>query len=506
MAGFALTTDWLRARALASPAALAVRTDGSDFSFKALDEMVSRFCGYLDQQGAKSGEHVAVLMPNSLASVCCVFAMARMGTTIVPLNTRLTASEIAWQLERADCGRVLCLPDTEAAAIDAARGRLPVHTLPSSSSDLAAWLDSIPVPRMDFSPNQDLQALQAIQFTSGTTGFPKGAMITYANHLWGAVGSAFKLGVQANDRWLVCLPLFHVGGMAILFRSCLYGTGIVLQQGFNEVAVIRSLSMDGVTLVSLVPTMLKRLLDADFVAGNAPDLRLILLGGAAAPNELLTKAFATGLPVAVTYGLTEATSQVATMPPEDARAKPGSPGRPLLFSEVKIIDGNGQWAGAHVPGEIVVCGPTVMAGYYADSGATHAALKDGWLHTGDIGYLDDEGDLWVLNRRTDLIVSGGENIYPAEIERVLRSHPQVVEACVVGLPHADWGQQVVALVQLDITGAVREEDLMRFTRRHLAGYKRPRQIMFVEEMPLTGSGKIHRRAVEELLMENAEQA
>jgi O-succinylbenzoic acid--CoA ligase len=133
-------------------------------------------------------------------------------------------------------------------------------------------------------------------------------------------------------------------------------------------------------------------------------------------------------------------------------------------------------------------------------------LKDGWLHTGDIGYLDDEGDLWILNRRTDLIVSGGENIYPAEIERVLRSHPQVVEACVVGLPHADWGQQVVALVQLDITGAVREEDLMRFTRRHLAGYKRPRQIMFVEEMPLTGSGKIHRRAVEELLMENAEQA
>ncbi len=504
MDGFALTTDWLRARAIASPKALAVRTDGLEYSFNKLDGMVSRLAGYLEREGAEAGDHVAMLMPNSLAAVCCVFALARLGIPVVPLNTRLTTSEIGWQLARADCGRVLCLPSTEDAAREATNGCRPVHVLPSAA-DFESWLASQPMGNLHSAAGRDLNALQAIQFTSGTTGFPKGAMITFANHLWGAIGSAFKLGVRPDDRWLVCLPLYHVGGMAVLFRFCVYGTAIVLQQGFDETSVINSLRTEEITLISLVPTMLKRLLDAELNASQAPHLRLVLLGGAAAPDELLARAWRAGLPVAVTYGLTEATSQVATMRPEGTRAKPGSPGRPLLFSEVDIRDDGGHPVGANLPGEVVVRGPTIMAGYYADEKATSATLKDGWLHTGDVGYLDEDGDLWILNRRADLIVSGGENIYPAEIERVLRSHPQIAEACVVGLPHADWGQQVAALVQLDQPGALSREDLLRFTRQFLAGYKQPRVIAFTTAMPLTGPGKIHRRAVADLLGAVGEQ-
>ncbi len=183
------------------------------------------------------------------------------------------------------------------------------------------------------------------------------------------------------------------------------------------------------------------------------------------------------------------------MLPAGAREKPGSPGRALLFSELSITDDDGHPVGADMPGEIVVSGPTVMAGYYADPGATAAALKGGRLQTGDVGYLDREGDLWVLDRRSDLIVSGGENVYPAEIERILESHPAVAAACVVGLPHPDWGRQVAAMVVLKDRESLTVDELLAYCRVRLAGFKRPRLMVFSDELPLTGSGKIHRRAV-----------
>ena len=210
--------------------------------------------------------------------------------------------------------------------------------------------------------------------------------------------------------------------------------------------------------------------------------------------------------MAVTYGLTETTSQVATMMPSDARAKPGSPGRPLLFTRVDVVDDDGRPAAANTPGEIVVSGPTVMAGYYGDAEATAAVLRDGRLHTGDAGTLDDDGDLWLLDRRGDLIVSGGENVYPAEVERVLRAHPAVAAACVVGLPHAEWGQQVAAMVVPKEQATLTETELVAHCRRELAGYKLPRHIAFVEALPLTGSGKVQRAAVAQLLAERRETA
>lgn len=492
---FARTTDWLRARAEASPQAMAVLIGGQAFTFSRLDELTTHLCSYLAHEGARPGDHVALLMPNSLAAVCSVFAVSRLGAVLVPLNTRLMAAELVWQVKRSGCGRLLCLPGNEAAARDVANGGTPVHVLPESPGELETWLDERPYDTSVTSATRDTGSLQAIQFTSGTTGFPKGAMITHANHFWSAVASAFKLGVQVDDRWLVCLPLYHVGGVAILFRSCLYGTAVVVQNGFDTVTVMASLQSEAITLVSLVPTMLQRLLEAGLTAANAPALRLILLGGAAAAPDLLARASAAGLPVAVTYGLTEAASQVATMLPVGAPEKPGSPGHALLFSEVSIVDDEGRQVGPNVPGEIVVNGPTVMAGYYADPQATAAALKGGWLHTGDVGYLDREGDLWVLDRRSDLIVSGGENVYPAEIERTLRSHPAVAAACVVGLPHPDWGRQVAAMVVLKDQESLTADELLAYCRTQLAGFKQPRLVVFRDELPLTGSGKIQRRAV-----------
>jgi O-succinylbenzoic acid--CoA ligase len=447
-------------------------------------------------------------MANSPTAVCCVFAAARIGAILVPLNTRLTAVELAWQIERAECVYLLCSSLTEAKVREAAAGRCPVHTLPTDSAAFEGWLESVSFDPSDSGLHQSpaaMDSVQAIVFTSGTTGHPKGAMITFGNHFWSAIGSAFRLGVRPDDRWLACLPLYHVGGLAILFRSCLYGTGVVLHDGYDTHAVLDSLATERVTLVSLIPTMLGWLLDEGLTAEKAPSLRLALLGGAAAPPELLIRANAAGIPVAVSYGLTEASSQVATLLPDAALTKPGSAGQPLLFTELAILDDEGREVACGVPGEIVVSGPTVMAGYFADPEATAAALGDGRLRTGDLGCLDTDGDLWILDRRSDLIVSGGENVYPAEVERMLREHPAVAAACVAGVPDAVWGQRVAAMVALRSEGAATREEIMAHCRERLAGYKLPRTLVVAGDLPMTGSGKVHRRRVSELLAAEAER-
>lgn len=501
---FPIAADWLRARAQASPTALALQASGQATTFGQLDEQVTRFCGFLRQAGIGPGNHVGLLMPNAPAAVVAILALARLGAVLVPLNSRLTPAELAWQMRRADCAHLLCADERAAVGREAAAGLAPAHLLPAGGDEFQRWLTAQP-PATHEAP-AERPTLQAIVFTSGTTGFPKGAMITYANHFWSAVGSAFKLGVRPDDRWLACLPLYHVGGLAILWRSCLYGTAVILHDGFNVPAILDSLADDGVTLISLVPTTLQRLLDAGLTAAAAPSLRLILLGGAAADETLLAAAEAAGLNVAVSYGLTEAASQVATLLPAEARAKPGSAGRPLLFSRIDVVDDAGRPLAANTPGEIVVSGPTVMAGYYRDPAATAAALRDGRLYTGDAGYLDLDGDLWLLDRRGDLIVSGGENVYPAEVERVLRAHPAVASACVAGLPHAVWGRQVAAMVVLKDKAILTESELLAHCRKQLAGYKLPRHIAFVDALPLTGSGKVQRAAVAQRLAERLEMA
>lgn len=489
------STDWLSARSAISPDTTALEVSGRSFSFGRLDAMVSSLCGYFARQGVGKGDHVGMFMPNSLAAVCTIFATARMGAVLVPLNIRLTAEELAWQIRSSHCTRVICQAPIDKRVDQATLERISIHSTPATTGEFEEWVETLPAnPAHLFDPVLP-GSLQAIIFTSGTTGFPKGAMITFGNHFWSAIGSAFRLGILPDDRWLACLPLYHVGGLAILFRSCLYGTTVVLHNGFEIDTVLGSLAQNTITLISLVPTMLGRLIECGLSGRKAPGLRLVLLGGAAASVELLTKASAAALPIAVTYGLTEACSQVATSMPSSVKSKPGCAGRPLLFTEIIILDEEGHETAPNIPGEITIKGPTIMAGYYDDIQATEAVLWNGYLHTGDIGFKDEDGDLWVLDRRSDLIVSGGENVYPAEVERVLRTHPSVKAACVVGLPHPEWGRQVVAMVVPNEPKDISAEELIDYSRNHLAGYKQPRLIFFADALPLTASGKVRRNLV-----------
>lgn len=475
--------DWLRARSRATPHKLAVLQDGRAVSYAALNRLADGFAAGLLTRGVQPGDRVATRLHNSVEYIAFIHAVARVGAILVPLNTRLTNAEIEYQIELT--GPVLEIGDWESGA----EGAIPLDELTQSPSHPSTLSPCHPVT---------LSSPQSIIFTSGTTGQPKGAVLTFDNHLSSANASAYRIGMDVADCWLSCLPLYHVGGLAVVFRSCLYGTAIVLHERFEADAFNESLDRDGVTLTSLVPTMLHRLLQSRTTPWPE-SLRLVLLGGAAATPELLSAAWDAGVPVAPTYGLTEASSQVATALPADARRKPGTVGKPLFGTEVQIVDDRGQILPAGEIGEVTVKGPQVMAGYYADDEATARTIRDGWLHTGDLGYVDDEGDLFLVQRRSDLIVTGGENVYPAEVEAVLRGHPGVAEACVVGVPDAEWGQRVAAAVQLRPGGFVEEAALLTFCRERLAGYKVPRQMRFVEELPQTASGKIERRRVAALL-------
>ncbi len=474
--------DWLQQRAALTPDRLALMAGGERWSFQELDERVTHATHTLKAQGIGEGDRVALLLKNGAPFVTLTHALSRAGAVIVPLNTRLTPAEIQWQLTDVHAGRLLY---DEAHTSTA-------HAAPGVESLLATAVTRINPQSPRFASNLSihfpLASPHSILYTSGTTGHPKGAVLTFGNHWWSAVGSALNLGLHENDRWLVCLPLFHVGGLAILLRSVIYGITAEVHEAFDPLAVNRAID-EGVTIVSVVSVMLRRMLEARGDQPYPPTLRCVLLGGGPAPRDLLETCAQCGVPVAQTYGLTEAASQVATLAPEDALRKLGSAGKPLFPTELRIERDEGE------VGEIVIRGPTLTSGYVDQPEATAQVWRDGWFHTGDLGYLDEEGYLYVLDRRADLIISGGENVYPAEVEAALLAHPAVEETGVVGAPDERWGQVPVAFVKL--RAAVSESDLKQFCAERLARYKIPARIQWVESLPRNAAGKLLRRALRE---------
>lgn len=445
------------------------------FSWIELGEYAGRLVGWLWEQGARPGERVGVYLENSLAFIGLVMASVQLGVRLVIFHRRLSQVELEWQLGQSQPSLLVRDDQDGEGALNGVRWvGVPL--------DLSA--EGV------FAPESEPAAFTF--FTSGTTGYPKAVTLTLANLLAAAQASAERLQTRLGERWLLCLPLYHIGGLSILFRAALDGMTVVFQPRFEAAETARLLWEGQVNLVSLVPTMLYRLLPHLERSGVPPQLRLVLLGGSAVYPELLQRALSLGLPVALTYGLTEAASQVCTALPEQVRRKPGTVGKPLNGLELAIWTEDGRRCAPGETGEIWVRGPSVASGYEGQG-----PFPDGWLATGDLGYQDAEGDLWVLARRSDLILSGGENIYPAEIERVLAAHPAVREVCAFGLPHPEWGQQVeVAVVK---AGEVSAEELLAYARRFLAGYKLPRQVFFLPELPRTASGKVMRGKVREMV-------
>jgi O-succinylbenzoic acid--CoA ligase len=515
--------NWLAHRAAVMADRPALLAGEARWTFAALDQAARATAHTLLAAGAQPGERVGLLLRNSAEFAAVVHAAPLAGVALVPLNTRLAAPELAWQL--ADSGARLLVFDAHNAALAKSALELmvePPHALDvatleiqrpevddRASGQVGEWargrVAATPSPPRSFAysparlnPTIDLSETFAIIYTSGTTGQPKGAMLSYGNFWWSAIGSALNLGTHADDRWLAAMPLFHVGGLSILVRAAIYGITAIVHQAFDPSAVNQAIDTEGVTIVSAVSAMLARMLDERGERPYPPALRCVLLGGGPAPLPLLEACAARGVPVAQTYGLTEATSQVATLPPADALRKLGSAGKPLLPTQLRV-EREGAPTGPGEVGDILVRGPTVMRGYINRPDATARALADGWLHTGDLGYLDAEGYLYVASRRDDLIVSGGENVYPAEVEAALLAHPAVEEAAALGAPDERWGQVPVAFVKLRANTALSEDEAIAFCRARLAGYKAPKRVRFVDALPHNAGGKVLRNQLREML-------
>jgi O-succinylbenzoic acid--CoA ligase len=476
--------DWLAAQAGAKPDGVALTFAGAAWTWRALHDDVDALCSRLASLRVNAGGIIAMHLPSSPIAVQLVHAAARMGFVLAPLNTRLTHAELRAQLALLQADALIC---NDVALCEALRDVVSnVMTVDALQQ----------MPAQPFVPQPiALESVQAIVFTSGSSGLPKGVALTFGNHFYSALGSAARLGAFPNDVWLSCLPLYHVGGLSVLFRAALYGFTVVLHERFDVETFKRALAAEPITLVSLVPTMLRRLMDANTTWPAT--LRAVLLGGAAAPASLMAEALQRNIPIATTYGLTEAASQVATQTPDATKRKPASVGKPLLFTQVRIVDEGGSALPANAIGEVALCGPTVMREYIRNAPATQRALRNGELFTGDLGFLDGDGDLHLVQRRSDLIVTGGENVYPSEVEEALRGLDAVEDALVIGVPDEEWGQRVAALVVLrDET--VMGDDLHRMLNGRIAPYKIPRLIRIVPQLPLLPNGKIDRAGASKL--------
>ncbi len=496
--------DWLARCAENRPEHLAVQCEQVQWSFADLDRQATRLSRQLATTGVQEGNRVALLAANDLPYVAFVHALTRLGAILVPLNLRLTLEELCWQVRDVHASLLVCDANYASLAHEIVRAvpHLPLATLATGPERGETVLSELPENDVPLRTLIDLSAPQAILYTSGTTGQPKGAIITYGMQWWNAVGSALNLGHSPDDRWLACLPIFHIGGLSILMRSVIYGISVMVHKKFDPFTTNHAIFEDKITIISVVTVMLQRMLaalDTEMKGVSYPSaLRCVLLGGGPVPYPLLEECMLRDIPVVQTYGLTEACSQAVTLSTADVMRKLGSAGRPLPPVQLRIMHDNRPTSPGE-PGEIFLKGPTITPGYVDRPEATAQAFQDGWFATGDIGYLDKDGYLYVLDRRADLIISGGENVYPAEIESVLLSHPGVEEAGVCGRADPQWGQVPVAFVVLKAGSTVSAEELLGYTAQKLARYKQPRSIYFSRQLPHTSSGKLLRRELPRLL-------
>ena len=463
----------------------------SDYwTFAQLETEVNQWVAFLQDLGIKSGDRVGVLMANHPRYIMLIHAVSRCKAIAVFLNTRLTAHEIKFQIQ--DSQSQYLLHDDQHSAIAKALSPI-VQIIDIDSAKHYLYQSSV------INQNIEASSIQGVFYTSGTTGQPKGVPLSYGNHWHSAIASNLRIGNNSNDNWLLCLPMFHVGGMAIIWRSVINGTTLTLLPKFDEQQVLEAIATEKVTLISLVPTMLSRLLE-NSLWQNLYNLRGILLGGANANSELINRCLQLNLPIMPTYGMTETASQFATLLPHEVKNKSGSSGRPLSGNQLQIVDCEDHTQEVKIGeiGQILVKGKSVMSGYLHSQ--TDVNVHD-WLHTGDLGYLDEGGYLYVVSRRSDLIISGGENIYPAEIEAILSTHPAIADICVVGLEDLEWGEQVVAIAVTKSLITLAELRLF-CEQKSLARYKLPKHLFIWDVLPRNASGKLLRQEMRDRLRDN----
>jgi long-chain acyl-CoA synthetase len=486
----------LRESAAASPDRPLLRIGSLELSYRQVDEMSGRVAAGLRAAGLQRGDTLAIQLPNLPEFVFAYFGALKVGVTVVPLNPLLKAPEVAYHLQ--DSGARL-LVTFDAFAGEAAKGaaeaddaRVFVVGSPvegtASFDDLYGAEDGADIEPM----NSDDTAV--IIYTSGTTGRPKGAELTHFQMYMAATVAADTFGYRTDDVSMAVLPLFHVFGLSSVMNCAIRsGATLVLVPRFEVGAVLDAIEQHRVTVFCGVPTMFVALLHADLTGRDISSLRVCVSGGASIPGEVLKgfEAVYPGAPVLEGYGLSE-TCALATFNRSAEDRRMMSIGKRMWGVEIRVVDSHGHElpTGPDSVGEIVLRGHNVMKGYRGRPEATEEAMRGGWFHTGDLGYQDEDGFFYIVDRKKDLVIRGGFNVYPREIEEVLHEHPAVREAAVIGRPDARLGEEVVAFIALKKGTPATPEEVIAFCKERLAAYKYPREVVVLDELPKGGTGKV----------------
>lgn len=468
------TQNWLLKQAATQPNQIAIDDGNERLSFAELKKQVEVLVGKIDH--LNPGSRVGLLATNTLMSYKLALAIMCSGRTIVWLNWRLAGEELERQIK--DSGLQLCLVENSlwrSGMTDPFKSYSAFLITNADPGEL------IPVFKSDW--------VASIMYTSGTTGKPKGVLQTFGNHFYSAVSSALNLGLSPADKWLCVAPIFHISGFSIIMRGLIYGMTVRLVEKFRAEEIERILANETVTIMSVVPFMLKKLIQQQNKTNTHYNsaFRCMLLGGGTIDRETLEACLQRSIPVVQCYGMTETCSQIVALRSADALLKLGSVGQPLFSTQLKLSK----------DGEILLKTPALTPGYLNLPDKLPSKMIEGWYRTGDIGHLDKEGYLYIDGRADEMLISGGENIFPQEVEQVYQRYPQINEVAVVGQNDSVWGQVPVAFVVSD--RRLSTTKLMNYGYEHLARYKVPQHYIFVSELPKNASGKIRRFMLREKL-------
>lgn len=491
---------------------------GKDTSYAEFDQSVARFASALQQLGVEKGDHIAFLLGNTPHFLISLYASMRIGATAIPINPIYSPDEISYILHNSDAKIVIAL-DALLPLVEQAAPKFPaikkyiicevspdtkekLATLPASVKDLVLpFTQAIAQGTTPTAVSIDEDETAIILYTSGTTGHPKGAMLTHGNLYSNARDVGEYLGFQEQDRVIATLPVFHVFALTVVVNApLLKGATILLVPRFSPGDVFQTIREQQATVFAGVPTMFNFLYQ--YPEGQTADfetIRLAISGGSSLPVALLHN-FEEKFKVRISegYGLSEA-SPVTCFNPLDRERVPGSIGTSIVNVENKVVNEFGEEVSDGEVGELIVRGPNVMKGYYKMPEETAVAIRDGWLYTGDLAKRDENGYFYIVDRKKDMVIVGGYNVYPREVEEVLYGHPDIVEAAVIGLPDPDFGEAIHAYVVLKKGANLAVEDLIAYTAQHLAKYKVPKGIEFLEELPKNTTGKILRRSLKDLV-------
>ena len=478
---------------------------GRRFTYAELDARANRIAHVLRAKGVRKGDRVALLLMNGVEYLEAYFGAAKIGAVMVPLNWRLVPDELEFII--GDAGAVVLIYGEE---LDDSAKALQPRELPvkqwircGDKSTLPDWADDYEALTADASTDEpeiegDTDDLLFIMYTSGTTGLPKGAVHTHGTMAWASLTINMTADMRYRDRYLQILPLFHVGALTPATAAIHRGGSLVVMRAFDPTTVFKVIEDEKITTGLAVPAMLNFMLQVPGHAeADTSRLRWLMSGAAPVPVSLIEAYAKLGIEIHQVYGLTETCGPACLISPEEAISKAGSTGPAFFHTDVRVVGEDGKSVAPGEVGEVIIRGPHIMKEYWNRPEATAETIRDGWLYSGDLATVDKEGFVYIQDRKKDMIISGGENIYPAEIENVLQGHPGILEAAVIGQPSEKWGESPAAIVVANPDAAPTAEEILEYCSGKLARFKLPRVIEFADEIPRNPTGKILKRILRE---------